>query len=93
MKKLLLLLLFSGSLGACTENQKAKTFGGTAEITLPAGEKLITTTWKDNDLWYLTRPMLPSDSAITYTFKEKSSFGMMEGTYVIHETKGGQSNE
>lgn len=87
MKKLLLLWLFSCSLDACTDNQSAKNYGGTAEVTLPAGEKLITATWKDDDLWYLTRPMLATDSAVTYTFKEKSSFGMMEGTYIIHETK------
>lgn len=84
MKKLLpILLLFA----ACTESQKAKTYGGTAEITLPAGEKLITATWKEDDLWYLTRPMLMGDSAVSYTFKEKSSFGVMEGTYIIHEVK------
>lgn len=87
MKKILLLWLFSGSLDACTDNQNAKNYGGTAEVTLPAGEKLVTATWKDDDLWYLTRPMLTTDSAVTYTFKEKSSFGMMEGTYIIHETK------
>jgi hypothetical protein len=84
MKKLLpLLLLFS----ACTKNEKAKNYGGTAEIDLPNGQKLVTATWKDDDLWYLTRPMLPCDSAVTYTFKEKSSFGYMEGTYIIHEVK------
>jgi hypothetical protein len=87
LKKSLLIWLFSCSLSACTDNQNAKNYGGTAEITLPAGEKLITATWKDTDLWYLTRPMLATDSAITYTFKEKSSFGMMEGTYIIHEAK------
>lgn len=89
MKHLLIILaMFTiGYLSGCTENNKAKEWGGTAEIKLPAGEKLVTATWKDDDLWYLTRPMLPGDSAVTYTFKEKSSFGMMEGTYIIHEVK------
>jgi hypothetical protein len=86
MKKLLPILLIA-LFASCTENEKAKSYGGTAEITLPAGEKLINATWKDNDLWYLTRPMLPADSAVSYTFKEKSSFGYMEGTYIIHEVK------
>jgi hypothetical protein len=31
--------------------------------------------------------MLPGDSAVTYHFKEKSSLGIMEGTYIIHEVK------
>lgn len=80
---IILIALFS----SCTENEKAKSYGGTAEVTLPAGEKLINATWKDNDLWYLTRPMLPGDSATTYTFKEESSYGVWEGTYIIHEVK------
>jgi len=89
MKILSMILAFFtiGYLSGCTENQKAKKFGGTAEIKLPKGEKLVTATWKDSDLWYLTRPMLQCDSAVTYTFKEKSSFGIMEGTYIIHEVK------
>jgi hypothetical protein len=87
MKHLLLFLLCLSVISACTDNQNAKNYGGTAEITLPAGEKLVTATWKDDDLWYLTCPMTATDSAVTYTFKEKSSFGMMEGTYIIREVK------
>lgn len=44
-------------------------------------------TWKDSDLWYLTKPMNSTDSAVSYTFKEKSSFGIMQGTYIIIESK------
>lgn len=71
MKQLLILIaIFStGYFAGCTENQKAKSFGGNAEIELPAGEKLVNATWKDDDLWYLTRPMIATDSAVTYTFK------------------------
>jgi hypothetical protein len=72
---------------ACTQNEKAKKWGGTAEIKLPKGQKLINVTWKDTDLWYLTRPMQATDSAVTYSFKEKSTYGIAEGTYIIHEEK------
>lgn len=72
---------------SCTENQKAKQYGGTATIELPKGVKLVNCTWKDSDLWYLTRPMTASDSAVTYEFKEESNYGIWEGTYVIKETK------
>ena len=78
------LFLFFNS---CTQNQRAKNFGGKAEITLPANQKLINATWKDDNLWYLTRPMTEVDSAVTYTFQEESSFGIMEGTYIIRERK------
>lgn len=77
-------LLFS----SCTENQRAKNYGGTMKIHLPAGQKLETITFKgEADVWYLTRPMLPTDSAVVHTFKEESSFGVMSGTILIYETK------
>jgi hypothetical protein len=75
------------SLSSCTENSRAKNFGGTAKITLPKGEKLVTATWKESSLWYLTRPMHDDEVAEEYYFKEESSFGVWEGTYVIVETK------
>lgn len=87
MKKALLFTAILISLVSCTQNQKAKNYGGKAEITLPVGEKLVMATWKDDDLWYLTRPMVATDSAVSYTFKEESSFGVWEGTYIIHELK------
>ncbi len=87
MKTIVLILIITTSLFSCTKNSRAKEWGGTASIDLPRGEKLVMATWKDSDLWYLTRPMTPQDSAITYTFKEKSSFGIMQGTYIITESK------
>jgi hypothetical protein len=74
-------------LTSCTQNSRAKSFGGTANITLPKGKKLVTATWKDANLWYLTRDMREGEVAETYEFHEESSFGMMEGTYIIKEVK------
>lgn len=80
-------LFFGYVTTGCTENSRVKMFGGTGEMTLPRGQKLVLVTWKDSELWYLTKPMSKADSAETYHFQEKSSFGIMEGTYIIHETK------
>lgn len=56
---------------ACSDQERAKYYGGSATIDLPKGEKLVTVTWKDNaDIWYLTRPMTPKDSAETYYFRQ-----------------------
>ncbi len=74
-------------LTSCTQNTRAKNFGGSAKISLPKGKKLVTATWKDDNLWYLTRDMRDSDVAETYEFHEESSFGVWEGTYIITETK------
>ena len=72
---------------SCTKNQRVKKFGGTATIELPANQKLVHVTWKDANLWYLTRPMKEGEIPETYTFQEKSNLGMIEGTFKIKETK------
>lgn len=87
MKKVILSILAISLLASCTQNERAKSFGGTATVNLPQGQKLVNITWKEDQIWYLTRTMNSSDSAETYTFQEKSSYGMMEGTVILKETK------
>lgn len=87
MKKLLILAISAIALVSCTENNRAKNWGGTANVNLEPNRKLVTVTWKDNQLWYLTRPMDSSDKAETYNFQEESSWGLVEGTVVIVESK------
>jgi hypothetical protein len=87
MKKIVLSLILLVSLASCTENQRVKSFGGTGTINLPQGEKLVNVTWKEDHLWTITRPMREGDVAETYKFHEDSSFGIVQGTYNIVETK------
>ena len=85
MKAILpLILIFCIS---CTENARVKTFGGTLKFELPRGQKLVNITWKDGGMWYLTKPMSANDIVETYTFQERSNFGVMEGTVIIYEAK------
>ena len=72
---------------SCTENSRVKNFGGEGTINLPKGRKLINITWKEDEIWYLTRPMNSNDIAETYKFHEESSWGAVEGTYNIIEIK------
>jgi hypothetical protein len=74
-------------LPSCTKNQRVKQFGGTSEFTLPMNEKLVNITWKDNNMWYLTRKFRPFDDTVTYHFKEKSSYGLWQGEYIVHEQR------
>jgi hypothetical protein len=70
----------------CTENNKAKMWGGTETITLDPGKRLMNVTWKDKNgtsLWILTKQ--DTTKPTTYTFEEKSSFGVMEGKVIIKE--------
>jgi len=87
MKKVFLAILMGVMITSCTENNRVKNWGGDGTINLPKGQKLINVTWKETQIWYLTRPMTPQDSCQIYTFHEESSWGVIEGTYTIIETK------
>ena len=88
MKKILFGLLALGVLLAMSGCQySAKHFGGSYTANLPKGEKLVNATWKDDQLWYLTKPMTKDDKAETYKLKEDSTMGALQGTVTIKEHK------
>ena len=85
MKKLILVLIVLFTLSSCTQNQRAKSFGGNATIILEKGKKLEVVTWKNAQLWYLVRDRREGEPIETYEFIEDSSFGVMEGKVIIKE--------
>ena len=78
-------ICFAFTFSACTQNSRARNFGGSAETHLPAGKKLVTATWKDANLWLLTRNMRSDEVPETYEFVEDSSIGIFNGTVKIIE--------
>jgi hypothetical protein len=87
MKKLLMLFACVLALASCTKNQRAKQFGGEAKLEVPCNQKVTNITWKNDQLWYSTIPMDSNDIPQIHTFREESSFGIMEGTYSLFESK------
>lgn len=90
MKKTILAALLTTAMAAAmlTGCQSAtKSFGGSMTINLEPNTKLELITWKDDSLWYLTRPMTEDDIAETHTYRQQSEFGVFEGTVTIIETK------
>jgi hypothetical protein len=87
MKKLFTILLILFIAMSCRENIRVRTFGGKGEIQLPKGQKLVNATWKETNMWILTKPMTKTDTAETYSFAESSSFGVWQGTYLLVEQK------
>ena len=87
MKKVFLAILMGVMVTSCTENSRVKSWGGEGTIKLPKGRKLVNVTWKETQIWYLTRQMDSNDVVETYEFHEESSYGVIEGTYKIIETK------
>ena len=65
-----------------------RNFGGNTTLELEPNQKLEEITWKDDSLWYLTRPMTDDDIAETHTFQESSNFGVFEGSITVVERKG-----
>lgn len=90
-KRILLVGLFISVLmcmnTGCTKQSLTREFGGTMTIELPKGQELMEATWKEDNLFYLTRPMSEDYVPVTKTFQESSSWGVMESTVLFVESK------
>lgn len=88
---ILVILAITLLMTSCTQNQKARSYGGTETVNLPKGEKLINATWKGDkggaDLWYLTEAMDSSYIPKKKYFRESSGYGVFEGTVIFIESK------
>lgn len=87
MKKIIFLIGMIICLSSCTEQFMVREFGGTMEIKLPKGQELMEATWKDEHLFYLTRPMSDDYVPVKKTFQESSAFGIMESTVYFIESR------
>lgn len=72
---------------SCTKNQRTKNFGAAQTIHLPKNQKLVVVTWKNDDLWYLYKPMREDEIPESTTFQENSSFGIFNGKITFVESK------
>lgn len=87
MKKVLILLASIFMLASCTENQRARQFGGNIVINLPKGQKVTMATWKETDLFYMLEPMEEDYIPKTKTFVEDSNWGVLESRITFIESK------
>lgn len=81
MKRLFALLLLAVlfiTIG-CTPQSRARNFGGTENVQLKPNEVMINVTWKDDNLWILTKDTLTGSQY----FRESSSWGVWEGEIII----------
>jgi hypothetical protein len=76
---LLALLTAATTFTSCTENQRARQFGGTETIALKPNERVLNVTWKKDEMWICTQDTI---TGVVY-FREKSNWGMMEGTVIL----------
>ena len=60
-----------------------RSFGGTETIELNPGQRLVNITWKEAELWILTKK--DTTKPTTYSFKEKTLYGNIEGEGIVIE--------
>ena len=70
----ILTIVSVATLGLTGCQSATKSFGGNTTLELDPNQKLEEITWKDDSLWYLTRPMTEDDVAETHTFKQSSNW-------------------
>lgn len=87
MKKIAYIFIFLLVLISCTDNERARNFGGEETIKLESGMRLINATWKQNDLWFLVEPMPEGYAPATKVFHESSSYGVWQGTVIFVESR------
>lgn len=79
MKKLFVIAIATLALASCTDNSRAKNWGGTEEVSLNPNEVVLNVTWKESQMWICTRDTVNN---VVY-FREKSSYGVLEGTVIL----------
>ena len=79
MRKLTMVAITLLALVSCTDNQRARSFGGTETVKLEPNEKFINITWKQDNLWLIVQDTVTGN----YYAREKSNFGVLQGKVVI----------
>lgn len=83
----LITMICINCMSSCSDQGRAKNWGGTMDLELEPNDKLIEVTWKGDQLWILTKAMKEDDIADEYKFYEKSTLGILEGCINIKEKK------
>lgn len=65
--------------------KKLGTSGGV--MNLPPNYKLVLVTWKQDSMWVLYRPMRKDEVPEEYIYQEDSTYGIIEGTIRIKESR------
>jgi len=86
MKQILLSIISCVLLFGC-EQTIARNFGGSLTQILPCDRKLEMITWKEGNLWLLSRPIRAGEEPETHVFSESSNLGFAEGKITVTESR------
>jgi hypothetical protein len=79
------MVLASALVLAGCEQSVTRSLGGDMTIDLPCGQKYVNASWKQDNLWYATRPAEPGERFVKVTYKESSLLGILQGTVIFNE--------
>lgn len=79
---LVVIVIIASIFISCTENERARSFGGTMKVDIPKNTVVIGATWKQSDLWYLIKDTTTQKVQLI----EIPKYGMYKGR-VIFESK------
>ena len=90
---ILIAVILIANFCSCTRNQLAKQWGGTQEIDVPSGLKVMGVQWKNDgdetrdNLWLFCDTMESDYQPHDKYFIEKSAWGVLNGKVIIHEKR------
>lgn len=79
MNKVLMVAITLLALTSCTEQDRARHYGGTESVKLAPQERFINATWKGTDLWIVVQD---TTTGVFY-MKENSALGVLEGKIIF----------
>ena len=87
MKKFLLIIATVLLFASCTEQNRAKKFGGEVTIEAPVGYKVTSATWKGDNIFNFLEPMEDGYLPKEKKFIESSSYGLFETKVTFIESR------
>lgn len=87
MKKFLLIIATVLLFASCTEQNRARNFGGEVTIKAPVGYKVTSATWKEDNIFYFLEPMEDEYVPKEKKFIESSSYGVFETEVTFIESR------
>ena len=85
--KFLFIIISVVFFSSCTEQIRARQFGGNIDIDVPAGYKVTSATWKECNLFYFIEPMEEGYEPKEKMFIENSAYGVMESQITFKEKR------
>lgn len=74
----LIAIMFAVIMTSCS-GWRSRYLGGTMNVTVPAGEVFVNSTWKDSNLWVICY----NPTTKQYIMHETSNMGIFKGTVII----------